>query len=101
MADDSRTFSDSWYRVAKQTITLRPRVDVRRQVFRGERWYVLSDPFNNQFFRVRPEAYAFIARLRPGRTVEEAWQETLDFMSGLPDTNIPSDLAVDDLCFAG
>ena len=78
MTDSSRTFSDVWYRVARQTVTLRPRVEVRRQVFRGERWHVLYDPFNNQFFRVRPEAYAFIARLRPDRTVEEAWQETLD-----------------------
>jgi len=78
MSDSTRTFSDVWYRVAKQVITLRPRVDVRRQVFRGERWYVLHDPFNNQFFRVRPEAWAFLARLRPDRTVEETWQETLD-----------------------
>ena len=78
MTESSRTFSDVWYRVARQTVTLRPRVEVRRQVFRGERWHVLYDPFNNQFFRVRPEAYAFIARLRPDRTVEEAWQETLD-----------------------
>lgn len=77
MSDESRTFSEVWYRVAGQTITLRPHVEVRRQVFRGERWYVLHDPFNNQFFRLRPEAYAFVARLRPDRTVEEVWQETL------------------------
>jgi putative peptide zinc metalloprotease protein len=78
MTESSRTFSDVWYRVARQTVTLRPRVEVRRQVFRGEPWHVLYDPFNNQFFRVRPEAYAFIARLRPDRTVEDDWQETLD-----------------------
>lgn len=78
MSDSTRTFSEVWYRVAKQVITLRPRVDVRKQVFRGERWHVLHDPFNNQFFRVRPEAYNFLARLRPDRTVEEVWQETLD-----------------------
>jgi len=78
MAEGSRTFSDVWYRVARQTITLRPRVQVRRQSFRGERWHVLYDPFNNQFFRLRPEAYAFVARLRDDRTVEDAWQETLD-----------------------
>ena len=78
MAEGSRTFSDVWYRVARQTVTLRPRVEVRRQSFRGQRWHVLYDPFNNQFFRLRPEAYAFVARLRPDRTVEEAWQETLD-----------------------
>ena len=78
MSEASRTFSDVWYRVARQTVTLRPRVEVRRQAFRGERWHVLYDPFNNQFFRLRPEAYAFVARLRPDRTVEDAWKEMLD-----------------------
>jgi putative peptide zinc metalloprotease protein len=78
MSEETRTFSEVWYRVAQQVVTLRPRVEVRRQVFRGERWHVLHDPFNNQFFRLRPEAYAFVARLRPGRTVEEVWRECLE-----------------------
>jgi putative peptide zinc metalloprotease protein len=52
-------------------------VTVTRQFFRGEKWYVLHDPFNNQFFRLRPEAYEFIVRLRPERTVEEVWEECL------------------------
>ncbi len=78
MAEETRTFSEMWYRVAKQVITLRPRVAVRRQVFRGERWHVLHDPFNNQFFRLQPDAYAFVARLRADRTVEQVWQETVE-----------------------
>jgi NitT/TauT family transport system substrate-binding protein len=32
-----------------------------------------------------------------GAIDQSAWQETLDFMSGLPDSDIPSDLAIDDL----
>lgn len=78
MSETTRTFSEVWYRVAGQVITLRPRVVARRQVFRGERWHVLHDPFNNQFFRLRPEAYAFVARLRADRTVEEVWKETVE-----------------------
>jgi putative peptide zinc metalloprotease protein len=39
---------------------------------------VLHDPFNNQFFRLRPEAYAFVARLRQDRTVEEVWKDCLE-----------------------
>lgn len=74
----TKTFSESWYRIAGQRISLRPQVQVRRHFFRGERWYVLRDPFNNQFFRLRPAAYAFVARLRRDRTVEEAWNECLD-----------------------
>ena len=66
----SATFSESWHRVANQRICLRPGVRVRRQNFRGERWYVLENPFTNQYFRVRPEAYEFVARLRPEVTVQ-------------------------------
>jgi len=73
----TKTFSESWYRVANQRICLRPVVRVRRQNFRGERWIVLENPFSNQYFRLRPAAYEFVARLRPDRTVEEVWQQCL------------------------
>jgi len=72
------TFSESWYRVANQKICLRPGVRVRRQMFRGERWIVLENPFSNEFFRLRPAAYEFVARLRPDRTVEQVWQECIE-----------------------
>ncbi|MEM7366508.1 MAG: M50 family metallopeptidase, partial [Pseudomonadota bacterium] len=72
------TFSESWHRVAGVKASLRPTVHARRQKFRGEDWYVLQDAFNNQFFRLRPEAYDFVARLRPDKTVEEVWLTTLE-----------------------
>ncbi len=74
----TKTFSESWYRVANQKICLRPVVKTRRQNFRGERWIVLENPFSNQYFRLRPAAYEFISRLRPDRTVEQAWQQCLE-----------------------
>lgn len=74
---NKRTFSDSWYVVAKVEVALRPTVTIRKQIFRGETWYLVHDPFNNSFFRVRPEGYHFIARLRVGRTVEAVWEECL------------------------
>ena len=74
----AKTFSESWHRVAAQKVSLRPTVKVRKQLFRGETWYVLHDPFNNQFFRLRPEAHDFVIRLRPDRTIEEIWEECLD-----------------------
>jgi putative peptide zinc metalloprotease protein len=85
-----KTFSESWYRVANQRICLRPVVKVRRQNFRGDRWIVLENPFSNQYFRLRPEAYEFIARLRPDFTVEQVWQQCLE---RFPDT-APSQEAV-------
>lgn len=83
MTAGSRTFSDSWYRVADLRLGLRPTVTIRKQVFRGEVWYLVHDPFNNSFYRVRPEAYQFVARLHPARTVESVWEECL---SRYPDT---------------
>ena len=78
MADSTSTFSESWYRVANQRLCLRPGVRVRRQNFRGERWFVLENPFTNEYFRIRPEAYEFVARLDPRRTVEEVWRDCLE-----------------------
>lgn len=78
MADAPATFSESWYRVAGQRLALRPNVRTQRQTFRGERWIVLQNPLTNQFFRLRPEAYEFVARLGPDRTVEEVWRECLE-----------------------
>lgn len=78
MADITATFSESWYRIAGQRISLRPGINARRQNFRGQRWIVLENPFSNQFFRLRPAAYEFVARLRPDRTVEQVWRECMD-----------------------
>ena len=73
-----RTFSESWYPRRQPADLPAARIQARRQNFRGERWMVLENPFNNQFFRLRPAAYEFVARLRPERTVQEVWQECLD-----------------------
>jgi putative peptide zinc metalloprotease protein len=78
MAEANSTFSESWYRIANKSICLRPGVRVRRQNYRGERWFVIENPFSNEFFRVRPAAYEFIARLRADRTVEETWKECVE-----------------------
>jgi putative peptide zinc metalloprotease protein len=75
--EDKKTFHESWYRIADQRICLRRDVKARRQMYRGRRWYVLFDPFNNEFFRLSPNAYEFVVRLNMNRTVEQVWEETL------------------------
>ncbi|MCC5848606.1 MAG: hypothetical protein JJU29_10960 [Verrucomicrobia bacterium] len=80
MAGNARMFSEHWYRVSDQRVALRAGVRTRRQVYRGEVWRVLYDPFGNQFFRLRPAAYEFVSRLSPKRTVEEVWKECLEIM---------------------
>ena len=78
MKQERQIFHESWYRIANQRICLRATVKVRRQLFRGTRWYILYDPFSNQFFRLRPPAYEFVARLSNTRTVEEVWREVME-----------------------
>ncbi len=73
MQTDGTTYSESWHLVANLRLKLRSTVAVQRQFYRGEKWYVLRDPFNNRFFRVQPSAYDFIMRLNADRTVEEVW----------------------------
>lgn len=71
-------YSESWFRLAGQRVALRPHVRVLRQRFRGERWFVLHDPFTNQFFRLRPAAWEFVARLGLDRTIDAVWTEVVE-----------------------
>lgn len=71
----SRPYSESWYRVATVRAALRPSVRAHRQMFRGAEWVILHDPLNNHFFRVTEDAYGFLCRLSPDRTVDEVWRE--------------------------
>lgn len=69
------TFSDSWHRIAEARVGLLPSVQVRKQRYREREWFVLQDTFTQKFFRVTPAAWGFLARLAPGRTVDETWRE--------------------------
>jgi putative peptide zinc metalloprotease protein len=56
---------------------LRPHVQTTRQHYRGQRWHVVHDPGNNQFYRLNPVAYECVGLLDGRRTVEEVWQLAL------------------------
>ena len=58
-------------------MALRPTVRTRKQWYRGECWYVLHDPFSNNFFRIRSQGYQFLSRLRPDKSVEQVWEECM------------------------
>jgi putative peptide zinc metalloprotease protein len=74
MAVDRPTFHESWYRVAQLRPRLLPSVQVHRQHFRGQMWYVLENPSNNEFSRISVEAYRFVGMLDGQRTVAEVWR---------------------------
>ena len=70
-------FSESWYKVANIKVSLLDAVDVQKQFYRGELWYVLKDRFNNSHFKVTAEAYRFIVMLRTDKTINEVWEECI------------------------
>jgi putative peptide zinc metalloprotease protein len=74
MAIDRPTFHEAWYRVADLRPRLLSGIKVYRQHFRGQMWYVLENPSNNQYSRISEEAYRFIGMLDGRRSVSEAWR---------------------------
>ncbi|MCC6661834.1 MAG: hypothetical protein IT437_13215 [Phycisphaerales bacterium] len=77
MAAERPTFSPLWHRVRAMTPRLRPHCQITRQHYRGRRWHIVHDPTSNQFYRLSPIAHEFVAMLDGRRTVEEAWNLTL------------------------
>lgn len=76
MAVDRPTFDENWHRIAELKPRLRSVVQVYRQRYRNQKWYVLRDPGNNQSFRVDEVAWRLLALLDGHRTIAEAWRVT-------------------------
>ena len=74
MAVERPTFHESWYRVADLRPRLMSGVKVYKQHFRGQLWYVLENPADNQYSRLSPAAYAFVGALDSRHTVADVWQ---------------------------
>ncbi|MFZ4859888.1 MAG: biotin/lipoyl-binding protein [Desulfuromonadaceae bacterium] len=70
-------FSESWYKVANIRVSLLDAVEVQKQFYRGELWYVLKDRFTNSHFKVTAEAYRFIAMLNTGTSINDVWEECI------------------------
>jgi putative peptide zinc metalloprotease protein len=75
-------YSDAWYKLANARVSLLAGVRVTSQVYRGQRWFALEDPYSHRFFRVTPQAYAFLQTLDQTVTVDEAWRQ---FLAQYPD----------------
>ncbi|MDX9910405.1 MAG: PqqD family peptide modification chaperone [Phycisphaerales bacterium] len=71
------TFSPFWHRVRAMAPRLRTHVQITRQHYRGRRWHVVQDPTTNQFYRLNPIAYFLVSLFDGKRSVEEAWNITL------------------------
>lgn len=73
-------FSPHWYRIAELHPRLRPQVSVRRQVSRGQSWYVLHAPAAKRFHRVNELAYELVGRLDGRRSVNDLWLALIELL---------------------
>lgn len=74
----TQTFSNSWHRVYAMRCELRPSVQVNRQIFDSQVWFVMRDGMSSEWFRISEEAYKFVARMSIDKTIEEVWYQTLE-----------------------
>lgn len=63
-----------WYRVASLRPSLKPQVDVVRQLSRGQARYVAYDRASNRSYGFSPAVYRFVMYLDGRRAVDEIWQ---------------------------
>ena len=66
--------SSDWYRVAPLKPRLRGHVEVHRQRFRGETWFVLQDQHSGKYHRITPAANYIIALMNGQRTMHAIWE---------------------------
>ncbi|HZR01812.1 MAG TPA: efflux RND transporter periplasmic adaptor subunit [Burkholderiales bacterium] len=71
-------FSPYWYRVAHLHPRLQPHVRIKREHWRGQRWYVLSNDATGRQHMINEPAYQFIGRCDGRHDVQRVWDCVLD-----------------------
>ena len=64
--------ADAFRSSTTRPVNLRRRgdLDVTRQVYQGQAWWVVKDPIALHYFRFRPEEYALLDMLDGRRSLE-------------------------------
>jgi putative peptide zinc metalloprotease protein len=65
--------SSDWYRVAPLKPRLRSHVEVYRQRFRGDTWFVVQDLHSGKYHRITPSANYIIALMNVKLTMHKIW----------------------------
>jgi putative peptide zinc metalloprotease protein len=68
--------SSDWYRVAPLKPRLRGHVEVHRQQFRGDTWFVLQDLHSGKYHRITPAANFILALMNGQRSMHHIWEAT-------------------------
>lgn len=83
----SKSFlSSDWYRIAPLTPRLRGQVDIHRQIFRGDTWYVVQDHHSGKYHRVTPQANFILSMMNGKRSIGELWEEACERFGDAPPT---------------
>ncbi len=78
--------SADWYRIAPLTPRLRGQVDIHRQLFRGDIWYVIQDHHSGRYHRITPQANFIVSMMNGRRTVGELWEAACERFDDEPPT---------------
>ena len=83
----SKSFlSSDWYRIAPLTPRLRGQVDIHRQIFRGDTWFVVQDHHSGKYHRVTPQANFILSMMNGKRSIGELWEAACDRFEDAPPT---------------
>ncbi len=66
-------FSPYWYRAADLQPRLISTLQITRQIFHGEPWYVLGSKTSNRQYRINPSGYELVGRLDGSQTLQQIW----------------------------
>ncbi|NRB01207.1 MAG: PqqD family protein, partial [Rhodobacteraceae bacterium] len=78
--------SSDWYRVAPLKPRLRGHVEVHRQLFRGDVWFILQDRHSGKYHRITPAANYMLALMNGRRTMQQIWEAACDRFDEEPPT---------------
>ena len=70
-------FSSSWYRIASLQPRLKAHIEIHRQHYRGQLWYVLQDFSSSLNHRFSPQAHYIISLMNGARHFQEIWELAL------------------------
>ena len=67
--------SSDWYRIAPLKPRLRGHVDIHRQIFRGEVWFVVQDHHTGKYHRITPAANFMLSMMNGRRRMQDIWEQ--------------------------
>src|SRR5512136_2778850 len=73
-------FSSSWYRIASLQPRLKGHIQIHRQHYRGQLWYVLQDFSSSLNHRFSPQAHYVISLMNGTRNFQEIWELALEHL---------------------